>query len=46
MYAGFASASPANLPIAARAAREVLCLPMHPELSDADVDRVVAAVRA
>jgi dTDP-4-amino-4,6-dideoxygalactose transaminase len=45
MYSGFASASPANLPNAVRAAREVLCLPMHPGLADADVDRVVAAVR-
>lgn len=45
MYADFASASPANLPNATRAARQVLCLPIHPELSDTDVDRVVAAVR-
>ncbi len=45
MYAGCASASTENLPNATRAAREVLCLPMHPELADADLDRVVAAVR-
>ena len=31
---------------AERAAREVLCLPMYPELTDAQVDEVIAALRA
>ena len=33
------------LPVAERAAREILSLPMYPELSDEQIDRVVAAVR-
>jgi dTDP-4-amino-4,6-dideoxygalactose transaminase len=33
-------------PCAETAAREVLSLPMYPELSDADAERVIAAVRA
>ncbi len=45
MYSGLASASPSNLPRASRVARQVLCLPIHADLTDADIDRVVAAVR-
>ena len=33
-------------PVAARAARELLSLPLHPALRDSDVDRVAAAVNA
>jgi len=36
---------PGDFPNAERLAREVLCLPIHPFLSDADVDRVSEAVR-
>lgn len=35
-----------DLPVTARAAQEVLSLPVHPALSDADVDRVIDAVNA
>jgi dTDP-3-amino-3,4,6-trideoxy-alpha-D-glucose transaminase len=38
------AAAPDELPVAERAAREVLCLPMFPELTDGEVDRVCAAV--
>ena len=34
-----------HAPVAEQLAREVLSLPMYPELTDADVDRVCAAVR-
>ena len=32
------------LPVTERAARELLCLPIHPWLSDDDVDRTIAAI--
>jgi dTDP-4-amino-4,6-dideoxygalactose transaminase len=37
---------PGSLPVAERAAAEVVSLPMYPELSDADVERVVDATLA
>lgn len=37
---------PEDLPEATRAAADVLCLPMFPELTDDEVDRVCRAVRA
>lgn len=44
MYRGLPSARPDNLAHAARAAREVLCLPIYPNLARADVERIVALV--
>lgn len=35
-----------SLPVTDRLCRQILSLPLYPELSDADVDRVIAAVRA
>jgi dTDP-4-amino-4,6-dideoxygalactose transaminase len=35
---------PGDFPVAERLAREVLCLPVHPFLADADVDRVAEAL--
>ncbi len=35
-----------DFPEAERAAREVLCLPMYPELTDGQVDEVIAALKA
>jgi dTDP-4-amino-4,6-dideoxygalactose transaminase len=37
---------PRECPVASRAARELLSLPLHPGLSDADVQQVIGAVRA
>jgi len=36
---------PGDFPAAERLAREVLCLPIHPFLSESDVDRVAEALR-
>lgn len=44
MYRGFASAHPDNLPVATAASQQVLCLPISPNLTDADVLRVVACI--
>jgi dTDP-4-amino-4,6-dideoxygalactose transaminase len=45
MYRGLPSAARANLPAAARAADEVLCLPLHPNLDDDTVRRIASCVR-
>jgi dTDP-4-amino-4,6-dideoxygalactose transaminase len=47
-YRTLPSAATANLPIAARAVREVLCLPLYGGLSESDVDRIcdmIVAIR-
>jgi dTDP-4-amino-4,6-dideoxygalactose transaminase len=41
-----ASVTPVPLAEAERATRDVLALPIYPELSEAQVDHVVAALRA
>ena len=46
MYRGLPSADPAGLPVARRAAEQVLCLPIYPALSDEDVERIAGVVRA
>jgi dTDP-4-amino-4,6-dideoxygalactose transaminase len=33
-----------DIPVASQLARELLCLPMFPEMTDAEVDRVVEAI--
>ena len=40
MYSDLPSSGHANLPIAFNAAKQVICLPIYPELSDEDVVRV------
>ena len=44
MYRGLPSAHRDNLPVATRAARQVLCLPIYPNLADEDVKRVVRII--
>lgn len=47
-YAGhpqIPDASPADFPVAAAAAQQVLSLPVHPALTEADLDTIVGAVR-
>ena len=43
-YRGLPSAAPENLPVATKIANEVICLPMHHELSDDDLNRVLELV--
>ena len=43
-YRGLPSAAPENLPVATRIADEVICLPMHHELNDGDINRVIELV--
>lgn len=40
-YRGLPSAAPENLPVAHRMANTVICLPMHHELSEEDVARII-----
>lgn len=44
-YRGLPSAAPENLPVATRIANEVICLPMHHELSENDLDRVLNCIK-
>lgn len=44
MYRGLPSAAPENLPVATRLSNQVICLPIYPAMSDADVERVVASI--
>ena len=39
-YRGLPSAAPSNLPVATRAAQEVLCVPLYGGLSETDVNRI------
>lgn len=43
-YKGLDSASEINLPVATRIANEVICLPMHHDLSENDVERVLTQI--
>jgi dTDP-4-amino-4,6-dideoxygalactose transaminase len=44
MYRGLPSAAAENLPVAARLASQIICLPIYPDLSDVDVHRVAALI--
>lgn len=44
-YRGLPSASPENLPVATRLANEVICLPMHHELNEVEVERILSLIK-
>ncbi len=44
MYRGLPSAARSNLPVAAAAAEKVLCLPIYPNLTPADQDRIIKVI--
>jgi dTDP-4-amino-4,6-dideoxygalactose transaminase len=46
MYRGLPSAAHSNLPVASAVARQVLCLPIYPELTNDQVDRILELLRA
>jgi len=46
MYRDLPSADPANLPVAVAQAQRILCLPIFPAMTDAQVERVIAALTA
>ena len=43
-YRGLPSAAPENLPVATRLANEVICLPMHHELDNEDLERTLDCI--
>ena len=43
-YRGLPSVAPDNLPVATKIANEVICLPMHHELSEGEIQRVVDCI--
>lgn len=43
-YSSLESASPTNLPVATRMADEVICLPMHHELSEENLNRIIEVI--
>jgi len=45
MYRDLPSADPAGLPVATAASRQVLCLPIYPDLTAEQVDRIVDLIR-
>lgn len=44
MYRTLCSAAPANLSVAQAAAPEILCLPIYPDLSRSDQDRIIEGI--
>lgn len=46
MYKHLESSADANLPVAKHMAEQVLCLPIHAELTEEDLSRVVAVIKA
>ena len=43
-YRGLPSATPENLPVATKIANRVICLPIHQELSESDIDFVISLI--
>lgn len=43
-YRGLPSATMDNLPVATRKANEVICLPMHHELSEIELERIIRSI--
>jgi len=46
MYRGMPSAAASNLPAASKAAQQVICLPIYPDLTTRQIDRILALIRS
>ena len=46
LYRGMPSANPKNLPVATMASRQVLCLPIYPDLADEDFERIILSLQS
>lgn len=44
-YRNLESASPLSLPVATKMANEVICLPIHHDMSESDIQRVIDTIR-
>ena len=44
-YKELSSATPINLPIAEKISKEVICLPIYPDLNHADVERIIEILK-
>ena len=45
MYRSLPSAAPSNLPVAIKAANEVLCMPIYPDLSRSELQKIINVIR-
>lgn len=45
-YRGLPSATPENLPVATKIANEVICLPIHPNMNEEDLERVINEIKS
>ncbi|MBQ3738522.1 MAG: DegT/DnrJ/EryC1/StrS family aminotransferase [Bacteroidales bacterium] len=45
IYSGLPSAAPENLPVATRIANEVICLPMHHELTEEQIIKILECIK-
>lgn len=45
MYSALDSAAPENLPVATKLARQIICLPIYPDLPLDDVDRILTILK-
>ena len=43
-YCGLPSTAPVNLPVATRIANEVICLPMHHDLSEGEIEKIITLI--
>lgn len=45
MYRSLPTSSPSNLPIANKAANEVICLPIYPAIDSADIEKIICLIQ-